>query len=141
MSKNVTDASIKKRILILCLIAGFLFVSSIAFVLIKKIMSAEAAGSKTAYIYSDGRLVDQIDLETADDTTFIIESPAGGSNTVMVSDHDICVKEADCPNGLCIKQGFAGNSHIPIVCLPNKLVIVVKDNKGGKEESYDTITY
>jgi len=139
MSKNITDASLKKRIVILCIIAALLLVSGICAIFISRELLPQKSGA-IAYIYSDGELVKQIDLRGAGDLSFEIKSPTGGTNTVTVKDGDICVSHADCPNGLCVKQGFAKRAGVPIVCLPNKLVIIVK-NKTGKEADYDAVTY
>jgi hypothetical protein len=139
MSTN--DASVKKRITVLCIIAGVILISSIAVVFIRSRFSAPVSGTKTALIYSDGELIKKIDLNLSEDTSFLVEAKDGGSNLIQIKDHDICVAEATCPNGLCIKQGYAGKIHIPVVCLPNKLVIIVENNAGGKEGEYDTITY
>lgn len=139
MSTN--DASVKKRILILSIIAGVILISAIMTVVIGSKTGRPVSGAKTALIYSDGELIKKIDLDLSEDTTFLVETKDGGSNLIQIKDHDICVSEATCPNGLCIKQGFAGKTHIPVVCLPNKLVIIVENNTGGKEGEYDTITY
>ncbi len=46
------------------------------------------------------------------------------------------VSEADCPDGLCLKSGFATSLH-PVVCLPNELVVAIIPS----EEALDGLTY
>ncbi|MGN1101328.1 MAG: NusG domain II-containing protein [Huintestinicola sp.] len=76
------------------------------------------------YIRSGGELIYTIDLSEAEDCEFDI-TYNGGVNTIEIKDHMIHVKEADCPDGICIKTGWIGGekSTAPIVCLPNRLVI------------------
>lgn len=76
------------------------------------------------YIRSGGELIYTIDLSKAEDCEFDI-TYKGGVNTIEIKDHMIHVKEADCPDGICIKTGWIGgeNGTAPIVCLPNRLVI------------------
>ena len=54
-----------------------------------------------------------------------------GSNIVQISPDGIRVTEADCPDGLCQKQGLVRKQGVPIVCLPHKLTVEIK---GGGDE-------
>ncbi len=77
-----------------------------------------------AEIYQDGVLVDRIDLNAVD-SNYQLEytSQDGGRNVVEVSSGRIRILEADCPDKLCVKQGFLPDSLLPLVCLPHRLVI------------------
>ncbi len=77
-----------------------------------------------AEITVDGELYGSYPLK--DGVELIIETP-GGNNTVMIENGVICVKNADCPDHLCVKQGGINRRGETIVCLPHKLVITVKD--------------
>lgn len=95
--------------------------------------------SYTAYIYSDGELQTTIDLSQITETqdiTFL--DGAGGYNIIRISYGKIEVIEANCPDKVCVHMGAIHSSSIPIVCLPHKMVIVLKEN-GAKAP--DTITY
>ena len=95
--------------------------------------------SYTAYIYSDGELQTTIDLSQITETQDITFSDgAGGYNIIRVSYGKIEAIEANCPDKVCVHMGAIHSSSIPIVCLPHKLVIVLKEN-GAKAP--DTITY
>lgn len=52
-----------------------------------------------------------------------------GSNTLRVEHGRIAVIEADCPDQICVHQGFVGETGIPIVCLPHRLVIELEDGE------------
>lgn len=76
-----------------------------------------------AEIYSDGELIRTIVLsETAFPYSFTVEGE-NGKNVVSVEAGRICVSEADCPDQICVHQGWQSGGAAPIVCLPNKLVI------------------
>lgn len=80
-------------------------------------------------IVQDGTVLREIDLSrVTGEERIVIESPYGGSNVVLVRPGRICVAEADCPDGICVHQGWLeSGGSLPIVCLPHRLVILVKD--------------
>ncbi len=51
---------------------------------------------------------------------------ADGMNVVEISDNQVHMKSADCPDRLCVKMGFIHDDIRPIVCLPHKVVVEVK---------------
>lgn len=73
-------------------------------------------------ITSDNKIVKTIDLSTEKNQTFDIEYN-GNINTVEIKDGKIRVLEADCPDKICVDTGWLKSDSLPIVCLPNKLVI------------------
>ncbi len=79
---------------------------------------------QTVEIVQDGIVIRTIDLANAKDTAFRIESPDGKSyNLVTVSEGRIKVSEAGCPDQTCVHMGALKSDSMPIVCLPNKLII------------------
>ena len=44
-------------------------------------------------------------------------------NTIEIKDGKIRVKSAECPDKTCVHMGWLSSSAMPIVCLPNHLVI------------------
>ena len=82
--------------------------------------------SVTANVYQDGQRIRTIDLSRVKEPySFTVDGPAG-TNTVLVEPGRICVSHADCPDQVCVMQGWISNSVIPIVCLPNRLVIQIE---------------
>lgn len=81
-------------------------------------------GSDIVNIKSGGELLYTIDLSKAGDCEFDIEYK-GRVNTVEIKDHMIHVSDADCPDKICVDTGWIGGDRksVPIVCLPNRLVI------------------
>ena len=58
-----------------------------------------------------------------------------GKNIVWIHDNCVEMKEADCPDKYCVKQGKITKTRQNIVCLPHKMVveIAVSDNTKGNE--------
>ena len=81
---------------------------------------------KTACIYSYGELVKKIPLTGSDNYEFIINCP-DGYNLIVVEDGKICVKDSDCPDKTCVKTGFTDSAFKPVICMPHRLEIVIKD--------------
>ncbi len=93
-----------------------------------------ANGNQVAEISVNGEVLHQVDLNRVETPYEIPIEQDGKLNIVYVEDGQISVKSANCPDGLCVKQGAIHSSFYPIVCLPNNVVIQIK---GGSAE-YDT---
>ena len=80
-------------------------------------------------IISGGKILYTFDLSKAEDCVFNVEC-CGGVNTIEIKDHKIHVREADCPDGICVKTGWIGEQTgaAPIVCLPNRVVIEMEQS-------------
>ena len=85
-------------------------------------------GSYVVQIVQDGSVVREIDLSRVTGSeTIVLRLPDGGSNTILVQPGRICVCEANCPDQICVHQGWLENQAAPIVCMPHRLVIQIKD--------------
>ncbi|MCR4762268.1 MAG: NusG domain II-containing protein [Lachnospiraceae bacterium] len=68
--------------------------------------------------------------------TFVVESPDGGKNTVVIENGACFVREADCPDEICVRRGRIRRDGETIVCLPHRLVIRIE---GGEESGVDAV--
>lgn len=93
-------------------------------ILVIFIMSSGKQTGKTAEIYTDNKLIRTVSLDKDDE--FIVEN-GDNYNIVRIRNGKISVVEADCKNQICVKQGEIDSSLLPIVCVPNGLVIKVKN--------------
>ena len=94
--------------------------------------AGKTAEGTTANIYLDGNCIRSIDLSSVvEGYSFEVEGPCG-MNRITVEHGRICVERGDCPDQICVHQGWISNSAAPIVCLPNKLVVQVV---GGGEQN------
>lgn len=88
------------------------------------------APSPTARITRDGVLLEEIDLDrVAEPRSFTLED-GSGTNTVQVERGRIRVSAADCPDQVCVKQGWISGGAVPIICLPHRLTIEIVDGGG-----------
>lgn len=72
-----------------------------------------------------------------EDNVYIISGETG-YNLLVISGGEAFITDADCPDGLCMKQKPISRKGESIICLPHKLVIQVE----AKEESdLDAVTY
>ena len=83
----------------------------------------------------DGKPVYTLPLFT--DRTLALDGPFGPT-IVEIRDRKVRVKEAHCPNQICVKQGWI--SRGAIVCLPNKLVVIVGGSPKDRKQGLDAIT-
>lgn len=91
---------------------------------------------RIACVYSNGELVRTIDLsKVSKEYEFTIKC-GGGYNTIYVSVDTISVVDSSCPDKICIHHGPLCDG-LPIVCLPNKLVICWD---ADREQKYDAMT-
>lgn len=98
-----------------------------------------------AEIYQEGRLLFSIPLnQVTEMDSFVIEGKNGCTNKIEVRPGSIGIVSADCPDKLCVRQGFITDSRLPVICLPNRLVIrlrPVSDADRQDSETLDIITY
>lgn len=81
---------------------------------------------QTVQIIQDGEILYTFDLSKSEDR--IIETEYNGSkNIIEIRNHQIRVKEAECPDQTCVKMKELKSGASPIVCLPNRLIIKFAD--------------
>ena len=78
---------------------------------------------QTVEIVQDGTVLYTFDLNDTNDQIIRIPAPDGGYNLIKISDHSICISEADCPDQTCVHMGTLQSDYLPIVCLPHKLIV------------------
>ncbi len=84
----------------------------------------KGAGDVTAVVTQDGEVLSEIHLQDVKkEYSFTVEDPDGHYNVISVRPGMIRVSEADCPDQICVKQGWVSGGVTPIVCLPHKLMI------------------
>ena len=82
------------------------------------------SGSQTVEIVQDGTVIRTFDPAAEPDQELRIVSADGSSyNTVRIRDGRVCVSEAGCPDQTCVHMGELRSDSLPIVCLPNRLVV------------------
>lgn len=112
----------KKKIIIAAIAVGLVLAAAGIYTYIVFFGETEA---HIAEIKLDGQVIRTIDLRNAGNESFTIESEHGW-NLVCVENGKIFVREASCPDKICVNHGPLHSEFLPIVCLPNKLEISLK---------------
>lgn len=85
-------------------------------------------------IIEDGREVDVYPLNNDIDIKL-------SHNTVSIKDGRVFMSDADCPDGLCIKQGAISHAGQVIACLPNRVTVQVISGHSGIKSSDQPVIY
>lgn len=113
----------------LMLFAALLLLCALAAVLIALLPSQ----GSTAVIYVDGEEVARIELTQLQEP---YELTVGG-NRIFATRAGIAVVEADCKDQSCVRQGMITDTGMPIVCLPNRLVVQIES---GEAPEFDAVS-
>ena len=90
------------------------------------LLSSRSSGT-VVQVIQDGTVLREIDLSKVKEPySFTVEAPDGGSNRIEVEPGRIRVADADCPDKICISQGWLSDQTVPIVCLPHRLIIKLR---------------
>ncbi len=96
----------------------------------------------TAQVYQNGSLVMSIPLdEVREVQRFTLEGENGCVNEIEVRPGCIAIISADCPDKICVSQGFIKDSRLPITCLPNRVVILLRPADETASQEIDMTTY
>ena len=106
----------KKKDLII--IAVLLLCAGMLYLISQVSLGAEAS---TVVVTLDGKEVLRRPLAMED--TYEIAQEDGSLNVIAVKDGAVFMQEANCRDGLCIRQGKMKNGAKTIVCLPHKVVV------------------
>ena len=60
-----------------------------------------------------------------------VSTPNGGENRVWVQEDLVFMDKANCPDQICVKQGAIKDGSVPIVCLPNKVIVRIEGGESG----------
>lgn len=104
----------------------------VGFLILITILPFNYGSNDTAFVYIGDKISFKINL-TKDGTYLVKENVI-----VEVDDKKIRIKESDCPQQLCVKMGWISTPGVPIVCIPNKVMVVIKADSDYLD--YDVIT-
>ncbi len=110
----------------------FLLILAVGASAVSVLIRRQPPKDPVARILLDGELLEEIDLDRVGASySFTVENGSGGSNTIQVERGRIRVSHADCPDQVCVEQGWISDGTVPIVCLPHGLIIEIT---GGGED-------
>lgn len=112
----------------LILILALLIVCIILFAFINK-----KSNDTTALIYSDGVIVYEINLsENTEKKVYHFDDK---KCEIIVDKDKIYFSQSDCPDKTCIKSGHLSKSGEFAACLPNNVIIVLKNGNNPKVDA------
>lgn len=85
-------------------------------------------------VYRDGNLIGIYPISSQEEITI---EDGNLLNVIIIDNGSVYMKDASCPDKICVRQGNIHNSNQSICCVPNKVVVSITATKEGK---YDAIT-
>ncbi len=73
----------------------------------------------------DGKVVISYEFNKEDNIYKVFPLETG--NVVVIKDGQVYMESANCPDGLCMKQGKISLANQSIICLPHKVVVKLTD--------------
>ena len=92
---------------------------------------------KKAIISIDGEIYKTVELTKDTEETIELDTEFG-KNTIKLYKQGADIIDADCPDKVCVEDGFIDKPGEILVCLPNKVVIEII---GEKEDELDDTSY
>jgi len=120
---------------------GFWLILLGGIILISAVISVLLLNIQTSYvnIYKDGVLTETINLAAVtepftriigdtegNDSNVLLPRETGRLNMIEIETGRIRMLGANCPDGLCVDQGWISSGIVPIVCLPNRVIITME---------------
>lgn len=119
-------------------IIGVLIVISVLSLGVLSIPSKDKYDEKYMVIHVNNKLYKTIPLKDGSNEKIDIETDLG-KNIIEISNGRVRILDADCPDKICVNDGFKSKPGEILVCLPHKVVIEIKGQKstdGPDELSY-----
>lgn len=135
-------SSYKTKALLLTMVLLLIGFGSLLWICLYPVQSE--ASCLVADIYQNGELLKSIPLSTVTESqTLVITNDGNAVNEIEIHPGSIGIVSANCPDKLCIQQGFISDSRLPITCLPNRLVIQIRqeNSKNTNRITPDIISY
>ena len=107
-----------KTVKILSGVCALLFTVALGFVLIQDF----SVSGEEIEILSDGKVI-YTGKGVSAEPVYIDAVSAHGVNRIRIDANGVLVESADCKNLECVHMGYLKSAYMPIVCLPNNLVI------------------
>lgn len=120
------------------LLIALILLSFIAYALIQY-MTVPFTAEGQVIIKADGKVVQEIAL-SADTPAQRINIPGKRDNAVLeIKEGRVRMLEADCPDQVCVKQGWIDRAGQSIVCVPNEIAVYLQGSADEPAE-VDAIT-
>lgn len=121
----------KKKNLIAILILALIIVLSLFSL---KMINRESKTLGIVKVIKNNEVIKTIDLSKVKESyEFEVKGDNEESNTIKVESTGVSIVSASCKDKICIHTGKIKDSSLPIVCLPNKLIIKFESTKESED--------
>ena len=121
----------KKKNLIAILILALIIVLSLFSL---KMINRESKTLGIVKVIKNNEVIKTIDLSKVKESyEFEVKGDNEESNTIKVENTGVSIISASCKDKICIHTGKIKDSSLPIVCLPNKLIIKFESTKESED--------
>lgn len=110
-------------------IAVLLILAGVSIPIMKNIYSSKSEYVKISYNDKEIR------MSLNEDSSFTIEF-GEKINIIEIKNKQVCIREASCPDKLCVKQGYISHNGESIICLPNEVIVTIE---GTEKAGIDAI--
>lgn len=114
----------------------FLLIGAFLIISLCLLLYQNTIGAKTGavvVILQDGEEIGRYPLE--EELELLIEGNYG-DNLLVIGNGKAFIKEADCPDRLCVKQKAVSRQGESLICLPHRLVVTVE---GAPDNDVDAV--
>lgn len=116
----------------------FAAVLSVGLLVFYRISATQQYHHKYAVIMIDGKVYKKVSLDDVNHKEEIPIVTKQGKNILLVKNGGVQVIHAECPDKICMKEGFIDKPGQSIVCLPFRIVVEIR---GDKSVEVDEVTY
>jgi len=110
------------------LAAGILLVAifALAFPWLQSSLFPMATSSSRAVIKARGKIVREVDLSGRGGRSTLVVNGRVGPSTLEVEGKRIRMKEANCPDKICVRQGWIEKPGDSIACIPGEIIVRIE---------------
>lgn len=131
---NIVKKDLLRRLRCDIVVVAVILAIALLTFLIPYYINEKRVGSKVI-ILQNGEETGSYNLSEND--TVIVCDEDGGYNLILISNSEVRVTDADCPDKLCIRQREISRNGESIICLPHKLVVMIES---PEESDLDAVT-
>lgn len=106
-----------------------IFLAIIVFIILSIILTTRDGNANYVQVIKEGKIILEKPLKK--DDSYDIDS----HNDLVIENGQVYMKDADCPDKLCVKQGKINKDGQSIICLPNKVVVKIISNEQNQVDA------
>lgn len=125
-----------KTVLITGIVCLVLFIAALGTVIWQQTLEP----AEEIEILLDGETIYRGDAIHSGSPLYIDASGKYYTNHIQIDENGAKVESSTCPNAECVKMGYLKNRYLPVVCLPNNLIIRYVERQSSSDSGLDAIS-